>query len=101
MRKRLLLLPLFVFFFFASALGQQKIKDNTIPGAALPSKDALLELESANKGLLHARVELVGARDAAPLSEHRAGMMVYNTATFNDVVPGIYYNNGTQWVLVE
>src|SRR3546814_154229 len=27
--------------------------------------------------------------------------MIYNTATANDVVPGIYYNNGTQWVLVE
>src|SRR5690606_26286035 len=28
-------------------------------------------------------------------------MMVYNTATVNDVIPGLYYNNGTHWVLVE
>src|SRR5690606_40154691 len=81
MRNRLLLLPLFVSFFLASAFAQQKIKDNTIRGAALPSKDALLELESTNKGLLHARVQLRRVHDAAPLSQHRAGMMVYNTAT--------------------
>jgi hypothetical protein len=25
-------------------------------------------------------------------------MIVYNTATVGDVVPGIYYNNGVRWV---
>src|SRR5690606_13421119 len=30
-----------------------------------------------------------------------AGMMVYNTATVNNVVPGIYYNDGAKWVLVS
>src|SRR5690606_26926787 len=63
-------------------------------------KDALLELESTNKGLLHTRVQLKSLNDAAPLSQHVAGMMVYNTATANDVVPGIYFNDGTRWVFV-
>uniref|UniRef100_UPI003341CEB7 hypothetical protein n=2 Tax=Parapedobacter pyrenivorans TaxID=1305674 RepID=UPI003341CEB7 len=98
--KLLLLLPVFISIYFTPALAQQKIKDNTIPGAVLPNKDALLELESTNKGLLHARVQLIRTDDAAPLSQHRAGMMVYNTATGNDVVPGIYYNNGNRWILV-
>src|SRR5690606_8893417 len=35
-----------------------------------------------------------------PLSAHVAGMMLYNTATANDVVPGIYYNDGTKWILL-
>ncbi|WP_262249701.1 hypothetical protein [Parapedobacter soli] len=99
--KPLLFIPLLIFLFSTSAIAQQKIRDNTIGGVVLPDKDALLELESTNKGLLHARVQLSGVRDAAPLSQHRAGMMVYNTATVNDVVPGIYYNNGARWILVE
>ncbi|GGH00754.1 hypothetical protein GCM10007415_40860 [Parapedobacter pyrenivorans] len=98
--KLLLLLPVFISIYFTPALAQQKIKDHTSRGAVLPTKDALLELESTNKGLLHARVQLIRTDDAAPLSQHRAGMMVYNTATGNDVVPGIYYNNGNRWILV-
>ena len=66
----------------------------------LPDKDALLELESTNKGLLLTRVKLIRADDAAPLSQHRLGMVVYNTATVNDVVPGIYYNTGERWLLI-
>src|SRR5690606_2005072 len=51
-------------------------------------------------GLLHARLQLIRTDDAAPLSQHRAGMIVYNTVTANDVIPGIYYNNGNRWILV-
>jgi|GEM_PF-1667917 len=98
--KNKLLFILIASVFFVPVFAQQKIKDNTIPGDILPNKDALLELESTNKGLLHARVQLIRTDDAAPLSQHRAGMMVYNTATVNDVSPGIYYNNGSHWILV-
>jgi len=98
--KNKLLFILIASVFFVPAFAQQKIKDNTAPGEVLPNKDALLELESTNKGLLHARVQLIRTDDAAPLSQHRAGMMVYNTATANDVSPGIYYNNGSHWILV-
>ncbi|SEL49481.1 autotransporter outer membrane beta-barrel domain-containing protein [Parapedobacter koreensis] len=99
-KVRLLVLLLFIFIAPATTFAQQKVRDNTIPGSVLPNKDALLELESNNKGLLHTRVQLRRTDDAAPLSQHRVGMMVYNTATTNDVVPGIYYNNGSRWVLV-
>ena len=100
MKKNLLFILIIVSVSFISAFAQQKVKDHTLSGEVLPDKDALLELESANKGLLHARVQLIQSDDAAPLSQHRAGMMVYNTATVNDVVPGIYYNNGNRWILV-
>ena len=96
--KKSLLLGICILFTFSVAIAQQKIKDGTITGAALPNKDALLELESANKGLLHARVALVQTTNFAPLTAHVSGMMVYNTATANDVVPGIYYNDGTKWI---
>src|SRR5690606_38146689 len=36
-----------------------------------------------------------------PLSTHVAGMMVYNTENRNDIVAGIYYNNGAKWVLAS
>ncbi|MCZ4242371.1 beta strand repeat-containing protein [Pedobacter punctiformis] len=80
---------------------QQKVKDGTVAGGNLPNKDAILELESSNKGFLHTRVALKASTNAFPLSAHVAGMMVYNTATENDVVPGIYYNDGTKWVFVR
>jgi len=74
------------------------------PGAA--NADALLQLGDSvtNKGLLLPRVALTAANAATPLSAHVAGMTVYNTATAgsapNNVAPGLYYNNGTQWVRI-
>lgn len=57
---------------------QQKVRDNTSQGQILPTKDAILELESTNKGLLHVRLPLVRTSDPYPMTSHIAGMMVYN-----------------------
>jgi len=100
MKIKLLFILLLTSVFLAPAVAQQKIRDNTLSGEMLPDKDALLELESTNKGLLLTWVKLIRADDAAPLSQHRLGMVVYNTATVNDVVPGIYYNTGERWLLI-
>ncbi|MCZ4245940.1 beta strand repeat-containing protein, partial [Pedobacter punctiformis] len=102
MNKRLIFI--FSLAILLSAFGvsaQQKVKDGTVAGGNLPNKDAILELESSNKGFLHTRVALKASTNAFPLSAHVAGMMVYNTATENDVVPGIYYNDGSKWVFVR
>ncbi|GGC25457.1 hypothetical protein GCM10011386_16760 [Parapedobacter defluvii] len=96
--KNKLLFILIASVSFIPTFAQQKLKDNTVSGEVLPNKDALLELESINKGLLYTRVQLIRTDDAAPLSQHRVGMVVYNTATTNDVTPGIYYNNGNRWI---
>ena len=96
--KKLLFFIALTLFSATQVWGQQKIKDGTVAGQNLPNKDALLELESLNKGLLHVRLELKELSDPSPLSAHTAGMMVYNTAQTADVQPGIYYNDGTQWV---
>ncbi|WP_316806790.1 hypothetical protein [Pedobacter agri] len=100
MKKRLLLV-LSLTLSILGAFAQQKMKDGTVAQNNLPNKDAILELESTNKGLLFSRVSLKGSKDPSPLAAHTAGMMVYNTQTVTDVVPGIYYNDGTKWILAR
>jgi len=63
-----------------------------------PDANAMLEVQSDNKGLLPPRVELIETINFAPLSAHVEGMVVYNTATVNDVVPGLYVNDGAKWI---
>ena len=77
-----------------NATAQVKVGDNPTTINA----DALLEMETTNKGMLLPRVALTATNNAAPLTAHVAGMTVYNTATTADVVPGIYTNNGTRWL---
>jgi hypothetical protein len=75
-------------------IGQVKIGDN----ATLVNPNSLLELESTNKGLLMPRLALTDISSSSPLSVHIAGMIVYNTANQNDVVPGFYYSDGRKWI---
>lgn len=77
MKKHLLLLCALTLSAF-SVLAQQKVKDGTISGNNLPNKDALLELESNNKGLLHVRVALIQSTNPAPLTAHIAGIILIN-----------------------
>lgn len=78
---------------------QVNIGANTTPNA-----DAMLEISGSAKGFLLPRVALSSTASFAPLSAHVAGMTVYNTATAgtapNNVVPGYYYNDGTQWTRI-
>lgn len=81
----------------------------TIGSGNPPHKDAILDLKenddnSSEKGLLLPRVSLKATNMPSPLSEHVAGMTVYNTAVSpagtspeNYVSQGFYYNNGTKW----
>lgn len=92
-------LLLFVLALFAN-LANAQVKIGANPTSINPS--AILEIESANKGFLIPRIALTAANNASPLASHVAGMIIYNTATAgtapNNVVPGIYYNDGTKWV---
>jgi hypothetical protein len=58
-----------------------------------PNVNADLELASTNKGLLLNRIAL----NSTSSGVFNAGMLVYNTATSNDVTPGTYISNGTAW----
>lgn len=79
---------------------QQKIGDNP----TIINPNAALQVDSSTKGLLLPRLGLTATNNFAPLLAHVAGMTVYNTATAgtapNNVTPGYYYNDGTQWVRV-
>jgi hypothetical protein len=94
MKKLLLSAALFVASF--SAFSQVGI------GTTTPDTDAALDIFTTDQGVLFPRIALTSTVDAAPLSAYVAGMKVYNTATAgtspNNVVPGMYYSDGTQWV---
>jgi len=67
-------------------------------GTDSPHPDAMLHLESDNSGLLINVVNLNSTPSPIPLTAHVGGIIVYNNALpVNDVVPGFYYNDGTQW----
>ncbi|NDV46797.1 hypothetical protein D0T49_07025 [Paludibacter sp. 221] len=89
---------LFQFSFFIFNANAQV----TIGADRAPNDNAILELASANKGLLLPRVTLTDTETPSPLNNHVAGMAVYNTATAGAddvaVTPGMYYNDGTRWV---
>jgi hypothetical protein len=55
----------------------------------------MLDIKSANKGILMPRVALTGTTDAVTVPTPAVSLMVYNTATAGGVTPGYYYNSGT------
>ena len=86
-----------IFLLFISLTGySQSVAINTTSAPA--NSAAGLDVDFATKGLLVTRVALTSSTSPTPLTAHVAGMMVYNTATAADVVPGLYFNDGTKWV---
>jgi hypothetical protein len=63
--------------------------------------NALIDLESNNKGLLLPRLALTAVNDPAPLSAFVKGMLVFNTATVGSLLQGLYYCDGTKWVFIN
>lgn len=79
---------LFICIIFSTWLFSQVGINTTTPD---PNSD--LELASSNKGLMLNRVAL----NSTVSGVFNVGMLVYNSATINDVIPGIYISNGTVW----
>ncbi|PKP04146.1 MAG: hypothetical protein CVU11_05945 [Bacteroidetes bacterium HGW-Bacteroidetes-6] len=65
-----------------------------------PAASSILEIQSTNKGLLIPRVALTQTTVAAPVTAPATSLMVFNTATINDVTPGYYYWTGTIWARI-
>ncbi|MEY8760125.1 hypothetical protein [Chryseobacterium tongliaoense] len=99
MKKKLFFVLVLVVFNFFSVFAQS---GSVGIGIANPNLNASLDLGSSNKGLLPNRVALASTNVPNPLTAHVEGMVVYNTATAgtapNNVAPGLYYNNGSQWI---
>ena len=90
-------------FLFAKQSSHLKVGNHL----SIINQDALLELESDSGGLLLPRLALNATNSPSPLSKHVKGMFVYDTVysavgTTDSlaVSPGIYYNDGTQWIKV-
>lgn len=77
-----------------SVFSQLKIGEN--PKSI--NADAILDLESVNKGFLLPRIGLVSTNVSTPLKRFTSGMVVYNTSNCNDLSPGLYYCDGTKWI---
>ncbi|MCL9805669.1 hypothetical protein NAT51_09050 [Flavobacterium amniphilum] len=71
-------------------------------GTIIPDSNAMLEVLTADKGILLPRVSLLSATSSSPLSSHTKGMVVYNTGQngsgTSSVFPGLYYNDGNGWI---
>ena len=67
-------------------------------GTPTPDPSAQLEVEATEKGVLIPRVELVETTDNSPVGNDVANsLLVFNTATQNDVTTGFYYWYDNQW----
>ncbi len=97
---RIHLLSVLVFLGFA--VSAQNVGINNT--GASPNASALLDVDAAptnDKGILIPRVPLTQTSSNAPIGGGVAtSLMVYNTATANDVTPGYYYWDGTKWVRI-
>ncbi|MBB6372513.1 hypothetical protein [Chryseobacterium shigense] len=102
MRKILISNVLLILLSYPTINANAQVKISNSSGVI--NTDSVLHLENSanNKGFLLTRLALQATNAAAPLSSHVAGMIVFNTATAgtapNNVTPGLYYNNGSQWV---
>jgi len=67
---------------------------------ATPDASAGLDVSFTNKGVLIPRVALTQTTSSSPITSPATSLLVYNTATVNDVTPGYYYWNGSQWVRI-
>lgn len=85
----------FTFCLFTSKIFAQA-SINTSGNA--PHSSAGLDIDFTNKGLLIPRVALTQTTSSSPISSPATSLMVYNTASANDVTPGYYYWDGSKWV---
>ena len=92
-----LILTLIVLAFTCSAVIAQSVGINS--NGSAPDGSAMLDVKSANKGLLIPNVALTGTTDVTTIATPAVSLLVYNTATAgtapNIVTPGYYYNSGT------
>src|SRR3990172_5483113 len=69
------------------------------PTGAAPNSSAGLDVDFTNKGLLIPRVALTITTSNAPIGAGvTTSLLVFNTATVNDVTPGYYYWDGAKWM---
>ena len=90
------------FFIFFGVFNFQNIFSQFVVGASSIDNAAQFEVVSSDKGVLLPRVQLTGTNDVTTISNvsigAKEGLLVYNTVTVNDVIPGYYYWDKNKWV---
>jgi len=66
-----------------------------------PHRGAVLELKSDTLGFLPPRIELQQPSSPLPIPVHVEGLVVYNTQATDSLTTGLYYNNGSRWLLLS
>jgi uncharacterized protein (TIGR02145 family) len=90
MKRQLFLTAVLCLMLQVTSFAQSiKLNNQGDPGSAM------LEVNSASKGILIPNVALKGITDAITIALPAVSLLVYNTATVSDVEPGYYYNSGT------
>ncbi|MFT6205606.1 MAG: hypothetical protein ACJA1O_003228 [Spirosomataceae bacterium] len=90
MKKPLFLTVVLALMLQATSFGQSiKLNNEDDPGSAM------LEVSSASKGILIPNISLTGTTDATTIASPAVSLLVYNTASLSDIIPGYYYNSGT------
>ncbi len=92
MKRTLLFLALAILFSY-NVLSQGVAINNDNSNA---DASAMLDIKSANKGLLIPRVDIADLNTKAPVTSPSVSLLVYNTNTTTGV--GYYYWDGTKWV---
>ncbi|MEO6454973.1 MAG: tail fiber domain-containing protein [Ginsengibacter sp.] len=97
--KKFFLISIITNLFFASSYAQSIGITND--GLA-PHPSAMLDVRSADKGLLIPRVALTGTNDLSTISFPATSLLVFNTVVngtgSTSVMPGYYYWSGTAWL---
>lgn len=71
-------------------------------GTTTPDPSSILELSSANKGLLITRVALQSLTDNTTITTGNVeSLLVYNTTVNTELKKGYYYWSGTKWELLS
>lgn len=60
-------------------------------GTTAPDASSMLDIKSANAGLLIPRVSLTSTTDITTILNPATSLLVYNTSSVSDVTPGFYY----------
>lgn len=102
-KKTFTIIVFTIILFSASVTKAQNVGINAT--GATPDPSAALDIAFENKGVLIPRIALTSKLDANPIAAPATSLLVYNTATSgtspNNVRPGFYYWNGTNWVRIK
>ncbi|MEO8591208.1 MAG: hypothetical protein ABI432_17650 [Flavobacteriales bacterium] len=95
--------PILIAFAFLAASSMVEAQNVAINSTGVaPAASAMLDITSANSGVLIPRIALSATTVAAPVAAPATSLLVYNTATAGaaptNVTPGYYYWDGAQWV---